>query len=161
MQEDTDMNSKFTNSSSNLYNFNEFYTDFQNIKFSRNKFKRSSINSNTFIHNEKNALDRQTLISRIKEKSLFNQEEYESKKDYRSKQYSTIFLGANSLLNFQNPILRDQVKEKIFIEIEFLLSEIELNHKNYKESLNHINTILTLQSLNEYNKNNDNYMEIN
>ena len=159
IQEDTDINSKFTNSSSNLYNFNEFYTDFQNIKFSRNKFKRSSINSNTFIHNEKNALDRQTLISRIKEKSLFNQEEYESKKDYRSKQYSTIFLGANSLLNFQNPILRDQVKEKIFIEIEFLLSEIELNHKNYKESLNHINTILTLQSLNEYNKNNDNYMD--
>ena len=159
IQEDTDINSKFTNSSSNLYNFNEFYTDLQNIKFSRNKFKRSSINSNTFIHNEKNALDRQTLISRIKEKSLFNQGEYESKKDYRSKQYSTIFLGANSLLNFQNPILRDQVKEKIFIEIEFLLSEIELNHKNYKESLNHINTILTLQSLNAYNKNNDNYMD--
>ena len=117
IQEDTDINSKFTNSSSNLYNFNEFYTDLQNIKFSRNKFKRSSINSNTFIHNEKNALDRQTLISRIKEKSLFNQEEYESKKDYRSKQYSTIFLGANSLLNLQNPILRDQVKKKIFIEI--------------------------------------------
>ena len=160
VNEENDLNNnKFTNSTNNIYNYNEFFTDFQNIKISRNKFKRLSINSNEFNHNEKNAFNRKTLISMIKEKNLLSKEEYESKKNYSSKQYSTIFLGANSLLNFQNPILKEQVKEKIFIEIEFLLSEIELNHKNYKESLNHINTILTLQSLNEYNKNNDNYMD--
>ena len=158
IHEEKDINNKITNSSSNLYNFNEFFTDFQNIKGSRNKFKRSSINSNTFIHNEKNTFDRQTLISKIKEKNLLNkEEEYESKKDYKSKQYSTIFIGAYSILNFQTPILREQAKEKIFIEIEFLLSEIELNHKNYKESLNHITKILTLQSLNSRNNENIEY----
>ena len=160
VNEENDLNNnKFTNSTNNIYNYNEFFTDFQNIKISRNKFKRLSINSNEFNHNEKNAFNRKTLISMIKEKNLLSKEEYESKKNYSSKQYSTIFLGANSLLNFQNPILKEQVKEKIFIEIEFLLSEIELNHKNYKESLNHINTILTLQSLNSYNKNNENSIE--
>ena len=49
-------------------------------------------------------------------------------------------------------------KEKIFIEIELLLSEIELNHNNYKESLNHINLILNIQSM-KHNDNNN--IEIN
>ena len=137
------------NSSSNLYNFNEFLDDFkQNDKNSRNKFKRSSINTNTFIQNERNKYDKQTLIAMIKEKNLITQREYELKKDFRAKPYTTLFLGADSLLNFKLPLLLEIVKEKIFIEIQLLLSEIELNHKNYKESLNHINTILTLQSKN-------------
>ena len=137
------------NSSSNLYNFNEFLDEFkQNDKNSRNNFKRSSMNTNTYIHNDKNKFDRNTLISMIKEKNLNTQIEYELKRDFRAKQYTTLFLGVESLLNFKPPLLLELVKEKIFIEIQLLLSEIELNHKNYKESLNHINTILTLQSKN-------------
>ena len=136
------------NSSSNLYNFNDLLEDFkQNEKFSRNKFIRSSINTNTFSHNEQNKLDKETLISKIKEKNLKTQREYELQRDNKIKPYTTLYLSANSLLSFQAPILLEIVKEKIFIEIELLLSEIELNHKNYRESLNHINTILKLQSI--------------
>ena len=149
-----------TNSSVNLFNFNEFLQDFnQNVKFNRNESKRISLNSNVFIRNYKNNINnKENLIAIIKEKNSKIQKEYESKNTIRIKKYSTIYLGANSLLNFENPILLEQVKEKILIEIELLLSEIELNHKNYKESLNHINTILTIQSmqLNDNNNNNNN-----
>ena len=134
-----------TNSSSNLYNFNEFLADFnKNVNFNRNKFKRASINTNN-VNNNKNTFDKQTLISMIKEKNLKIQKENDLKKD-RKKLYTTIYLGVNSLLNFNDPITLEHVKEKLFIEIELLLSEIELNHKNFREALNHINTILILQS---------------
>lgn len=153
-----DNNNINTNSTNHLLNFNEFFADFKNLKFSRNKFKRTSVNSCTCIHNDKNSFDKDTLIAKIKEKNL-QKYEYNYKIDFRKKQLSTIYLGANSLLTFQNPILVEQVKEKILVEIELLLSEIELNHKNYRESLNHINAILTMQSTNNfdsyiYNKNN-------
>ena len=148
----------FTNSSVNLFNFNEYLQDFnQNNKFSRNQFKRISLNSNSFLHNYKNNINNnKNLISMIKDKNSKIQKEYESRNSIRLKKYSTIYLGVNSLLNFENPILLEQVKEKLLIEIELLLSEIELNHKNYKESLNHINTILTIQSIQLKDNNNNN-----
>ena len=157
-----------TKSTNNLYNFNNFLSNFhKNVKFSRNKNKRTSVNVYSLSHNEKNKFDKQTLIAMIKEKNLKTQREYELKKEIKKKKYSTIYLGAFSLLNLKAPILIEQVREKIFIEIELLLSEIELNHKNCKESLHHINDILSLQSnafdnsndnMNENNNDNNNYM---
>ena len=145
-----------TNSTNHLLNFNELFTDLKNLKSTRNKIKRKSGNSSTYTHNDKNSLNKDTLIAQLKEKSL-QKNEY-NKIDFPKKQLSTIYLGAYSLLTFQNPILVEQVKEKILVEIELLLSEIELNHKNFRESLNHINAILTMQSSNNfdsyiYNKN--------
>ena len=155
-----------TNSSNNLYNFNEFLQDFnKNVKFTRNKFKRSSLNACSLGLNEKSKYEKQNLISIIKEKNLNNQLDFGLNRNTKLKQFTTIYLGANSLLNFGYPILLEQVKEKILIEIELLLSEIELNHQNYKESLNHINLILTIQSMkhndninNENNNNEINYL---
>jgi len=82
-------------------------------------------------------------------------------REYSPKYLSNIYLGANSLLTFKNPILLDQIKEKILVEIELLLSEIELNRKNYKDSLNHINAILNMNSLSKSNNNNSNDLDGN
>ena len=136
-----------TNSNNNLYNFNDLLVNLnQNEKLNKNKFVNSSLNTNTLIHNDRNKKEKQILIEMKKEKNLKTQREYGLQSDYKEKLFTTLYLGANSLLSFQSPILLKVVKEKIFIEIELLLSEIELKHKNYRESFNHINTILTLQS---------------
>ena len=82
-------------------------------------------------------------------------------REYSQKYLSNIYLGAYSLLTFKNPILLDQIKEKILVEIELLLSEIELNRKNYKDSLNHINAILNMNSLSKSNNNNSNDLDGN
>lgn len=149
-----------TKSTNNIYNFNNFLANFnKSVKFSRNKNKRTSVNEYSLSYNESNnKLDKQTLIAMIKEKNLKTQREYELKREIKKKKYSTIYLGANSLLNFKDPILIEQVREKILIEIELLLSEIELNHKNYRESLHHINDILSMQS-NAFDNTNDNMNE--
>ena len=144
--------SSSTNSSSNLYNFNEYLAAFnRNVKFNRNNnYKRTSVNQYPNFLNEKNNDNQQSLIAKIKEKNLKTQREYELKRNLKIRQFkqiSTIYLGVNSLLSLGSPILLEQVKEKILIEIELLLSEIELNHKNYREALNHINLILALQSI--------------
>ena len=139
------------NSSTNLCNLNEYNYDFNtNINNTRSKNKRASLNSCGFGHgNERKALDI------FKERNVDSDREH-TKKNLRPKYFSNIYLGAYSILTFQKPILLDQVKEKILVEIELILSEIELNRKNYKESLNHINTIL---KMNSYGKSNHNRNE--
>ena len=141
------MNKVTANSTNHLHNLNEFISIFnEDVKFNRKKYKRSSINT-CLVPRNNNKVESQNLIGMIKEKNFKIQKECQTKKEQRIKQFSTIFLGAKSLLNLENPILLEQVREKVFIEIELLLGEIELNHKNYKESLNHVNTILTIQSM--------------
>ena len=158
-EDNNQMNKPTTNSTNLLFNYNEFIAGFnQNVKFHRKKYKRSSISTSLFHNNDKK-IEKQNLIEMIKEKNIKTQREYELKRGHRVKQFSTIFLGANSILNLENPILLEQVREKLFIEIELLLSEIELNHKNYRESLNHINTILKMQSLHLTENNNENNKE--
>ena len=107
---------------------------------SRNKYKRSSIKPGTHLLNERDSIEQQS--------SLFMKGSSESiksniKKNF--KMYSTIYLGAYNLLRFKNPIELELVRDKISIEIELFLSEIELKNKNYKEALNHLNYILNLQ----------------
>ena len=144
--------SNINNSSTNLFNFNEYSSDFNsNITIKRSKNKRSSLNTFGFgYNNERKALE------------IFKEKNFNSDREYgnRPKYFSNLYLGAYSLLNVQNPILLDQVKEKMLVEIELLLSEIELNKKNYKESLNHINTILNMNSLNISNDNLNENQEI-
>ena len=130
------------NSSTNIYNIHEYNSDINsNIQLSRSKNKRTSLNSSRFSRNKE-----KKIFNIFKEKNLNSDKENE-KRNLRPIFFSTIYLGVYSLLTFQSPIPLDQVKEKILVEIEIILSEIELNHKNYKESLSHINTILQMNSL--------------
>ena len=108
-----------------------------------NNLVRSNLSSSTSILNDNNSIDKGTFISKLKEKELIGEEQ--TKIDI----FSTIYLGAYSLLHSENPILIGQIKEKLLIEIELLLSEIELKNKNYRESLNHINAILAMQLEND------------
>jgi pentatricopeptide repeat protein len=142
------------NSSNNLCNINYFKNFNKSDEFSRNIFKRGSLKMNNISLKDKKKINKETLIPLIKEDNLKTQKEYELKKQIKKKQFSTIYLGAFSLLRFDSPILKEQVKEKLLIEIELLLSEIELNHKNYSESLHHINTVLSMQSNIFINRNN-------
>ena len=128
-------NMLYESSNINNYDFNS------NINITRSKNERTSLNSYGYgDRNEKKAIDK------LKERTSKSDREY-GNKNLSPKYLSNIYLGANSLLIFKNPILLDQVKEKILVEIELLLSEIELNQKNYKESFKHINTILNMNSL--------------
>ena len=128
-------NMLYESSNINNYDFNS------NINITRSKNERTSLNSYGYgDRNEKKVIDK------LKERTSKSDREY-GNKNLSPKYLSNIYLGANSLLIFKNPILLDQVKEKILVEIELLLSEIELNQKNYKESFKHINTILNMNSL--------------
>ena len=136
-----------TNSSSNLIKVNELMPDFnKNIQFSRNKNKRTSLNSSGFSHNNSFGFEKQNLFSFLKDKNINSIRDNSRKISLKQKQYSTIYLGVSSLLNLENPIILEEIKEKLIVEIELLLSEIELNHKNYRESLNHISIILNMNS---------------
>ena len=139
---------KVNNSSTNLYNFNEYNIDIiSSINITRSKNKRTSLNSCIYGHsNERKALDN------FKERNSRNNKEYVNR-NLKPRYFSNIYLGVYSLLTSQSPILLDQVKEKIIVEIELLLSEIELNRKNYKESLDHINAILNMNSFGISNNN--------
>jgi len=114
----------------------------------------SDFNSNINITNsyEYDDSSERKALDILKERISNNDSEY-GNRNLSPKYISNIYLGAYSLLTFKSPILLDEVKEKILVEIELLLSEIELNRKNYKESLNHINIILNMNSLNKSNNN--------
>ena len=57
------------------------------------------------------------------------------------KNSSSLFLGIKRI-ELRQPLLFEHIKRKINIEIELLLSQIELNKKNYRGSLEHINMII-------------------
>ena len=106
---------------------------------SRNKYKRNNkkVGTNKL---DKDSLEQQnSLLMKVSNESIKSQ----IKKNVRM--FSTIYLGVNNILRFKNPIELDLVKEKILIEIELFLAEIELKNKNYRESLSHLNYILNLQ----------------
>ena len=138
-----DMN-KFRSNNNNdnntfLLDFNEVVSP-KNNHISRNKFQRSSIRTSTHKY-DKDTLE---LQSTLYLKATCDSMNAKITKN-NCKQYSTIFIGAYNILRFKNPIELDIVKEKILNEIELTMAEIELNNKNFKESLNHINFILNKQ----------------
>ena len=134
------------NSTNNIFSFKDFFSEYHNIENMKKKnCTRGSLSSCTFVLNNRSSIDKETLINKLKERVLKGNEEG-GIIDYNKMKYSTIYLGAHSLLNDEDPILVEQAREKLLIEIELILSEIELKHKNYKESLNHIKSILAMQS---------------
>ena len=54
---------------------------------------------------------------------------------------SSLFFGIKRI-ELKQPLLFDHIKKKISLEIELLLSQIELNRKNYNGAFEHINIIL-------------------
>ena len=54
---------------------------------------------------------------------------------------SNLFLGIKRI-ELKQPLLFEHIKKRILIEIELLLSQIELKKKNYRGALEHINFIL-------------------
>ena len=114
----------------------------KNEHISRNKFQRSSIRSGTHKY-DKETLELQSTLYLKTTCDSVNGIAQPKKKKF--KQYSTIFIGAYNILRFKNPIQLEIVQEKILNEIELIMAEIEINNKNFKESLNHINFVLNLQ----------------
>ena len=142
-EEDLMMNKLRSNNNNDnntfLLDFNEVVSP-KNNHISRNKFQRSSIRTSTHKY-DKDTLELQSTLYLKATCDSMNAKITKNK----CKQYSTIFLGAYNILRFKNPIELDIVREKILTEIELIMAEIELNNKNFKESLNHINFILNLQ----------------
>ena len=122
-----------------ILDFNEVVSP-KNNHISRNKFQRSSIRTSTHKY-DKDTLELQSTLYLKATCDSMNAKITKNK----CKEYSTIFIGAYNILRFKNPIELDIVREKILTEIELIMAEIELNNKNFKESLNHINFILNLQ----------------
>ena len=122
-----------------LLDFNEVVSP-KNNHISRNKFQRSSIRTSTHKY-DKDTLELQSTLYLKATCDSMNAKITKNK----CKKYSTIFIGAYNILRFKNPIELDIVREKILTEIELIMAEIELNNKNFKESLNHINFILNKQ----------------
>ena len=142
-EEDLMMNKLRSNNNNDnntfLLDFNEVVSP-KNNHISRNKFQRSSIRTSTHKY-DKDTLELQSTLYLKATCDSMNAKITKNK----CKKYSTIFLGAYNILRFKNPIELDIVREKILTEIELIMAEIELNNKNFKESLNHINFILNLQ----------------
>ena len=142
-EEDLMMNKLRSNNNNDnntfLLDFNEVVSP-KNNHISRNKFQRSSIRTSTHKY-DKDTLELQSTLYLKATCDSMNAKITKNK----CKQYSTIFLGAYNILRFKNPIELDIVREKILTEIELIMAEIELNNKNFKESLNHINFILNSQ----------------
>ena len=144
-EEDLMMNKLRSNNNNNNDN-NTFLLDFNEVvspnnnHISRNKFQRSSIRTSTHKYDK----DTSELQSTFYLKATCDSINAKLTKN-KFRQYSTIFLGAYNILRFKNPIELDIVREKILNEIELIMAEIEINNKNFKESLNHINFVLNLQ----------------
>ena len=142
-EEDLMMNKLRSNNNNDnntfLLDFNEVVSP-KNNHISRNKFQRSSIRTSTHKY-DKDTLELQSTLYLKATCDSMNAKITKNK----CKKYSTIFIGAYNILRFKNPIELDIVREKILTEIELIMAEIELNNKNFKESLNHINFILNKQ----------------
>ena len=115
------------------------------------------LNRLTFFKEKINKLDEKALnniiINKFSKKNLNENKvlkiiHEESSKELPKKQ-SICGLNSSSALfldikrdELKKPLLFEHIKKKIFIEIELLLSQIELNKKNYRSALEHINLLL-------------------
>ena len=96
-----------------------------NIKIKNFQKKGYKQNNNLKVINEKN-----------------NNNELEKRQTLAApRKSSSLFLGIKRI-ELKQPLLFDHIKRKISLEIELLLSQIELNRKNYRAAFEHINIIL-------------------
>ena len=146
--------------SNNKYEENDYFEGaWRNSEVLRNKDK-NILNKLTFYKNKINNLDEKAIDNKIHtklSKKSFNQNknlraimeegnvEIPKKQSLYDPRNSTgLYLGLSKIA-FRQPLLFDHIKKKISIEIELLLSQIELNKKNYRGALEHINCILCNQ----------------
>ena len=136
---------------------NDYFEGWRNSEVLRNNDK-NILNKLTFYKNKINNLDEKTIDSKISHKlskKTLNQSlriikeegnvEIPKKQSMYDPRNSTgLFLGL-SKIELRQPLLFEHIKKKISIEIELLLSQIELNKKNYRGALEHINCILCNQ----------------
>ena len=116
------------------------------------------LNKLTFYKGKINYLDDKNIDNMILNKfskQSFNQsknlriiEEENNNNELQKKQSlciqrnsSSLFLGIRKI-ELKQPLLFDHIKKKISLEIELLLSQIELNRKNFRGALEHINLII-------------------
>ena len=144
----------------NKYEENDYFeTAWRNSAVLKNNDK-NILNKLTFYKNKINNLDEKTIETKISNqisKHSFNQNknlrvikeegnfEIPKKQSLYDPRNSTgLFLGL-SKIELRQPLFFEHIKKKISIEIELLLSQIELNKKNYRGALEHINCILCNQ----------------
>ena len=144
-----------------FYNKNEendfFEGGWRNTEILKNE-DNNILNKLTFYKNKINNLDEKTINNRISNKfskknlnknlRVIKEEgnlEIPKKQSLYDPRNSTgLFLGL-SKIELRQPLLFEHIKKKISVEIELLLSQIELNKKNYRGALEHINCILNNQ----------------
>ena len=64
---------------------------------------------------------------------------------FKEKFFSVIHFGKNKIYFFENEKkVENYIGEQIFIEIELMIAEIELDRKNYEKAFLHVNEILNL-----------------
>jgi len=145
----------------NRYEENDYFDPaaWRNSAVLKNNDK-NILNKLTFYKNKINNLDEKTIETKISNqftKKSFNQNNnlriineegnlgISKKQSLCDPRNSTgLFLGL-SKIELKQPLLFEHIKKKISLEIELLLSQIELNKKNYRGALEHINCILNNQ----------------
>ena len=100
----------------------------------------------SFLSEEKNTLFclkfANKRISKLHDKSLnLNLSKYIKDLNNQGKKASSVVLGSKKY-ELQLPLLLEQIKRKINLEIDLLLCQIEMNKKNYKAAYNLINTVI-------------------
>ena len=100
----------------------------------------------SFLSEEKNTLFclkfANKRISKLHDKSLnLNLSKYIKDLNNQGKKASSVVLGSKKN-ELQLPLLLEQIKRKINLEIDLLLCQIEMNKKNYKAAYNLINTVI-------------------
>ena len=81
-------------------------------------------------------------ISKLHDKSLnLNLSKYIKDLNNQGKKASSVVLGSKKN-ELQLPLLLEQIKRKINLEIDLLLCQIEMNKMNYKAAYNLINTVI-------------------
>ena len=132
----------------------------KNIQLTRPRFSPKNKSSNDFLNNngpdrtsinsfnidetfEKyvagNRIKKRSISSRMSGDLILTEKNFEPRKVF----CSNIMFGNEKYID-KEPVryINDCLSQKMEIEIELLLAEIELDQKNYKESFSHINKIL-------------------
>ena len=140
---------KYKESINNLQISKEFITEIiQNNLNSKDDEKEflNDLNGYSYLDEEKNSLfclkisDKR--ISRLHDKGL-NLDKYlkENNLNQQGKKASSVVLGSKKY-ELKLPLLLEQIKRKIILEIDLLLCQIEMTKKNYRAAYDLINLIL-------------------
>ena len=143
------VDNKFKESINNLHMSKEFIAEvIQNNLNSKEDEKEflNDLNGYSYLDEEKNSLFclkiNNKRISILHDKG-FNLDKYikENNLNQKDKKASSVVLGSKKY-ELKLPLLLEQIKRKIMLEIDLLLCQIEMNKKNYRAAYDLINLIL-------------------